>query len=80
MAAGRDFAYLGTYLFLAGCLLFSLHSILLLQQEASFLNALYFTGASLFSLGSLCYAVDAEQRKRAEAVLQAFQRMSRKDS
>ena len=58
-----DFAYQGTYFFLAGCLVFSFHSFCLVHSEPSFLNWVYFTGASLFTCGSICYAVDAERRR-----------------
>ena len=58
-----DYAYRGTYLFLAGCLVFSFHSVLLLYEDGvSLASTAYFLGATLFTAGSLCYAVDAEQR------------------
>ena len=58
-----DYAYRGTYLFLAGCLVFSFHSLLLLYEDGvSLASTAYFAGATLFTAGSLCYAVDAEQR------------------
>ena len=58
-----DYSYMGTYFFLIGCLVFSFHSGVLLYEEGiTFANCVYFVGASLFSCGSVCYAVDAEQR------------------
>ena len=58
-----DYSYYGTYLFLAGCLVFSFHSIVLLCEDGlTFANSVYFVGATLFTCGSVCYAVDAEQR------------------
>ena len=69
----RDWGYLGTYLFLAGCLAFNFQSICLLHVDPSFLNAVYFLGATLFTLGSLCYAVDAENRRDRNTARQVAQ-------
>ena len=60
---GYSYSYCGTYLFLLGCLVFSFHSVLLLCEDGlSTANAVYFAGATLFTCGSVCYAIDAEQR------------------
>ena len=65
-----DCAYLGTYLFLVGCIVFSFHSVLLLHAEPSLLNLVYFAGAQLFTCGSVCHAVDAERGRRKRRATQ----------
>jgi len=63
-----DYSYLGTYMFLCGCLVFSFHSFcVVVEDSASFLNWVYLVGTSLFTIGSVFYAVDAEKRTAEKA-------------
>lgn len=55
-----DWAILGTYFFLFGCLMFSLHSLLVIIDHFDLMNLVYLIGTTLFTLGSICHVMAIE--------------------